>query len=58
MNLSVEILEQEHTAKNYFQWVKNLIDKVKENELGIDLIRLREGLCKELAVKRLLEDIK
>lgn len=48
MMLSKEILEQKHTAMEYMQWVEELIKKVKSVENGIELIRLREGLAKEL----------
>ena len=48
MVLSKEILEQKHTAMEYLQWVEELIEKVKSGENGIELIRLRESLSKEL----------
>lgn len=48
MILSKEILEQQHAAIEYLQWVKDLIKKVKLQENGIESVRLREGLSKEL----------
>ena len=48
MILTKEMLEQSHTAKEYLQWVEHLIEVVKSEENGIELIRLRKGLCKEL----------
>ena len=46
--LSPAVLEQPHSAAHYLQWVKNLIAQVKLEPDGLEHIRLRIGLAKEL----------
>ncbi len=53
MILTKEILEREHSAANYLPWVESLIAGVKEEEGGIEAIRLRKGLSKELILEAL-----
>lgn len=47
MILSKDILEQQHTAMEYLQWVEDLIEKVKSQN-GVESVRLKDGLSKEL----------
>ena len=46
--LSPELLEQRHTAAEYLRWVRELIKLVQLEDNGIERIRLRQGLAKEL----------
>lgn len=46
--LTPAILEEAHTAANYLQWVQSLITQVKAEPDGLERIRLRKGLAKEL----------
>lgn len=47
--LTSAVLEQPHTAANYLDWVKALIEHVKSEDAdGLRKIRLRVGLAKEL----------
>jgi len=46
--LTPELLEEAHTAAEYLQWVRTLISRVKEAPDGLEQIRLRKGLAKEL----------
>lgn len=46
--LTQAALEQTHTAAQYLPWVKDLIAKVRSERNGIERLRLRQGLAKEL----------
>lgn len=46
--LTREVLEEVHTAAEYLQWARALIALVREEQDGIERIRLRIGLAKEL----------
>ena len=48
MIISKEILEQQKSAENYLPWAKSLIARVKDNEDGMESIRLRTGMSKVL----------
>jgi hypothetical protein len=47
-SLTAQVLEEVHTAAEYHRWVRALISRVKEEPEGIEQIRLRRGLAKEL----------
>jgi hypothetical protein len=42
------LLEEEHAATDYLSWVQSLIARVKQEHDGLERIRLRKGLAKEL----------
>lgn len=46
--LTQAILEEAHTAADYLQWVQSLIAQVKKESDGLERIRLRKDLAKEL----------
>lgn len=46
--LTPEILEEWHTAADYLPWVKGLIAQVQSEPDGLERIRLRRDLAKEL----------
>ena len=46
--LTSDILEETHTAAEYLEWVRDLVAKVKAEPDGLERIRLRKGLVKEL----------
>jgi hypothetical protein len=46
--LTPETLEEWHTAATYLPWVKCLINRVKSESDGLERIRLRRELAKEL----------
>jgi len=46
--LTNEILEESHTAKEYLLWAKGLVEQLKSKTNGLEMIRLRVGLAKEL----------
>lgn len=46
--LTPDLLEEAHTAAEYLQWVKTLISRVKKEPDGLQQLRLRMGLAKEL----------
>jgi hypothetical protein len=46
--LTPEALEEPHTAKDYLQWARSLVQKLKAEPDGLGQIRLRIGLAKEL----------
>ena len=48
MELTEEILQQAHSAKDYLNWTKTLISDFRSEENGIEQIRLRKGLAKQL----------
>jgi hypothetical protein len=46
--LSPAVLEETHTAADYLDWVRELIAQIKLEPDGLERIRLRIGLAKEL----------
>jgi hypothetical protein len=46
--LSKEILEETHTSEEYLSWVKSLVASVRSNAGGIEKIRFRKKLAKNL----------
>lgn len=48
LNLTSDILEEEHSAADYLNWVRSIIKRVKASPDGLRRIRLREGLANEL----------
>lgn len=46
--LTAEILEEPHTARDYLSWARSLVQKLKTEPNGIERIRMRIGLAKEL----------
>lgn len=47
-DLTRRVLEEQHTAAEYFPWVRSLILELKNEPEGLEKIRLRVGLAKEL----------
>lgn len=46
--LTPAVLEEEHSAAEYLAWVQSIIDRVKAGPDGLQQIRFRVGLAKEL----------
>ena len=46
--LTNKVLEESHTAKEYLLWAKGLVEQLKSKPNGLEMIRLRVGLAKEL----------
>jgi hypothetical protein len=46
--ISSELLEQAHTAKDYLNWIHDLIAQLKIEPDGLETLRLRKGFAKHL----------
>jgi hypothetical protein len=46
--LTRDLLEEIHSAAQYLSWVRALIARVKQEPDGLERIRLKRGLAKEL----------